>query len=151
KYRLISENSGDVIWIMDIGSQKFTYVSPSVYKLRGYTVEEVLNQSMENVLTPESYQSITENLPGAIQAFLLGEDSAILQTNRVDQTCKDGSIVHTEVVTSLLTDEDKNVMGILGVSRDITKRVEMEEELKNHFRKRKCYLKKFITGLRIIL
>ena len=141
KYRLISENSGDVIWLLDIGSQKFTYVSPSVYKLRGYTVEEVLNQSMEDVLTPESYQSITENLPGAIQAFLSGEESAILQTNRVDQTCKDGSIVHTEVVTSLLTDDDKNVTGILGVSRDITKRVEMEEELKKSLQEKEMLLK----------
>jgi PAS domain-containing protein len=30
RYRLIAENSSDVIWLMDLASLRFTYVSPSV-------------------------------------------------------------------------------------------------------------------------
>ena len=37
RYRLISENSGDVIWLLDLETEKFSYVSPSVEKLRGFT------------------------------------------------------------------------------------------------------------------
>jgi len=53
KYRLLAENSADVIWTMN-ATGHFTYVSPSVFKLRGYTPEEVLNQPMHETLTGES-------------------------------------------------------------------------------------------------
>ncbi len=141
KYRLISENSGDVIWLMDLDSQRFSYVSPSVYKLRGYTVEEVLNQSMEDVLTPESYQYIMEKLPEKIQAFLSGDESVKIQTFRVDQVCKNGMTVPTEVVNNILTDKDGNITGLLAVSRDITKRVEMEEEIQKSLQEKEMLLK----------
>ncbi|MBI5459018.1 PAS domain S-box protein [Methanobacterium sp.] len=141
KYRLISENSGDVIWVMDINSQKFTYVSPSVYKLRGYTAEEVLNQSLEDVLTSESYQYIMEKLPLKIQAFLSGDESVKMQTFRVDQVCKDGSIVPTEAVTNIMTGNAGNITGVLAVSRDITKRVEMEEEIQQSLHEKEMLLK----------
>jgi PAS domain S-box-containing protein len=36
RYRLISENTSDVIWLLDVETQRFTYVSPSVRKMCGY-------------------------------------------------------------------------------------------------------------------
>lgn len=141
KYRLISENTGDVIWLMDLDSQRFTYISPSVYKLRGYTAEEVLDQSLEDILTPESYQYLMEKLPQKIQAYSLGDESMKLQTFRVEQACKDGRTVPTEVVANILTDETGNITGLLAVSRDITKRVEMEEEIQKSLREKEMLLK----------
>ena len=44
KYRLIAENASDVIWTTDYDGN-FTYVSPSVEKLRGFTVEEVMESN----------------------------------------------------------------------------------------------------------
>jgi len=141
KYRLISENTGDVIWLMDLDSQRFTYISPSVYKLRGYTAEEVLDQSLEDILTPESYQYLMEKLPQKIQAYSLGDESMKLQTFRVEQACKDGRTVPTEVVANILTDETGNITGLLAVSRDITKRVEMEEEIQKSLQEKEMLLK----------
>jgi PAS domain S-box len=130
RYRLISENMGDVVWILDIDSGKFNYVSPSVYQLRGYSSQEVLSQSMEDVLTLKSYQFIIENIPSRINAFKKGDESARVQTHEVNQICKDGSIVPTEVVTTFLTNEKGEVKEVLGVSRDITKRKKAEMKLK---------------------
>jgi PAS domain S-box-containing protein len=130
KYRLISENTADVIWILELDTMRFSYVSPSVYNLRGFTAEEVLKQSLEEVVTPRSYQFISENLPNTIQAILAGDDSARVQTNRIDQRHKNGIIVHTEVVTSPLFNSEGQISQILGVSRDITERVKIEEALK---------------------
>ncbi|AUB61445.1 hypothetical protein BK009_04945 [Methanobacterium subterraneum] len=141
KYRLLSENSGDVIWLMDFDSQKFTYVSPSVYKLRGYTVEEVLNQSLEEILTPESYQYLVERLPVKVQAFLSGDESVKMQIFRVDQVCKDGGTVPTEVVANMITDDEGNISGLLAVSRDITERVKMEEEIQQSLEEKEMLLK----------
>jgi len=43
-YNLGNENVTDVIWTMDL-SGRLTYISPSVQRLRGYTVEEALKSS----------------------------------------------------------------------------------------------------------
>ena len=33
-YRLLAENAADVIWVLNVASGRFTYVSPSVERLR---------------------------------------------------------------------------------------------------------------------
>ncbi|MBK8048745.1 MAG: PAS domain S-box protein [Anaerolineales bacterium] len=51
QYRLLAENMLDVVWVMDVESGRFTYVSPSVERLRGYTVDEVLSQTALEAIT----------------------------------------------------------------------------------------------------
>ncbi|MBM4445701.1 MAG: PAS domain S-box protein, partial [Chloroflexi bacterium] len=53
RYRLMADNVTDVIWIMDT-NLRLTYISPSVERLRGFTVDEVMTQRLEEVFTPES-------------------------------------------------------------------------------------------------
>lgn len=130
RYRLLAEHSTDVIWTLDLASFRFTYVSPSVQRLRGYTVEEVLAQPPEAALTPESNQIIVAQLPTRIAAFLAGDESARSVAMEVGQPRKDGSIVPTEVVTTLLTNERGQVTTVLGASRDITARKRAEEALR---------------------
>jgi two-component system cell cycle sensor histidine kinase/response regulator CckA len=130
KYRIISENTGDVIWVLDPLSAKFTYVSPSVERLRGFTPEEVMSQPLENALTPESFTRLANELPGAIQAVESGDEKARVRFDYVDQPHKNGSIVNTEVVTTFLTGDDGKVIHIVGVSRDITERKANEETLR---------------------
>jgi PAS domain-containing protein len=57
RYRLLADNARDVIWVFDL-KLGYTYVSPSILKLRGFTVEEALKQSIEDILTPDSYQKM---------------------------------------------------------------------------------------------
>lgn len=130
RYRLLSENSSDVIWLFDLEANRFTYVSPSVERLRGFTAEEVLQQKFEDVLTPESYRMIAEALPQRLNAFAAGDESMRSMTHEIVQTCKDGSTVPTEVVTTLIADSGRRVTHILGVSRDITVRRRLEAQLR---------------------
>lgn len=63
KYRLIAENTADLIMILDM-NMRFTYISPAVMRLRGFTVEEAMRQTIDQVLTPESLglvQTVFEN------------------------------------------------------------------------------------------
>ena len=39
RYQLIANHARDVIWVLDIETQRFTYVSPSIKKMRGYQPE----------------------------------------------------------------------------------------------------------------
>jgi PAS domain S-box-containing protein len=56
--------------------------------------------------------------------------SARVQTHEIVQTCKDGSTVPTEVVTTLIPDSEGRVTLIQGVSRGISERKRVEEELR---------------------
>ena len=41
RYRLLAENTSDLIWTMDL-SLRYTYMSPAITRMRGYTVEEIV-------------------------------------------------------------------------------------------------------------
>lgn len=126
RYRLLAENVVDVIWVMDLSTGHFIYVSPSVERLRGYTPEEVLGQTMADVMTPESLTRISTELPERLAAFAAGESWAVTMTHEIEQTRRDGSTIWTEVVTTLLPGE-QNKLEVLGVSRDISERKRSEQ------------------------
>ena len=131
RYRLVSENGSDVIWLFDLAANRFSYVSPSVVRLRGFTTEEVLAQSMQEALAPESYRMVAEYLPRRLAAFSEGDQTSLTQIHEVSQPRKDGSVVPTEVVTTLIADASGRVTHIQGVTRDITERKRAEEALRD--------------------
>jgi len=131
-YRLIAENTSDVIWLMDVASGRFIYVSPSVERLRGFRAEELQGQEVRNVLMAESHNLVSEVLPSRITKFQAGDESMRITTRELDQLRKDGSIVSSEMVTTLIADEKGQVTMILGVNRDITERKRVEKELERH-------------------
>ena len=94
-------------------------MSDSVENLIGYPHEEVLEQSMEEVMTPESYKRFVKNIPYYIQAVMTGDESVRVATHEIDQIHKDGSIIPTEVVTTLLTDDDGKIDRVLCVTRSL--------------------------------
>jgi PAS domain S-box-containing protein len=100
EYRLIADNTADVIWILDADSQQFTYISPSVKKLRDYTPQEALTQSLREVLTPNSLTKAMALWPERLAAFAQ-DRAAVTHIDELDQVRKDGSIVRTEVSTPL--------------------------------------------------
>ncbi len=121
RYRLLAENMADVVWVVETNTMTFSYVSPSVEKLRGYTPEEVLQQSMEQVMAPNSLARINADLPDRIKRFLQGDPNAVTQIDEIEQWRKDGSTVWTEVATTLVLTPEGTV-NVVGVSRDITER-----------------------------
>ena len=125
---LLMDNMVDVVWIMDVASGSFTFVSPSVERLRGYTPEEVLAQPVAAALTPESAEALAQLLPQLAVEVAAGRPVEATGPHRVDQPCKDGSIVNTEVVTRIRVN-DLGAPEVIGVSRDITERVQAEQEL----------------------
>ncbi|MGD0817145.1 MAG: PAS domain S-box protein [Methanomassiliicoccales archaeon] len=128
RYRLLAENVKDVIWTMDLAGH-FTYVSPSVLELRGYQPEEVMNQGLDQALTPESLRSVQQYIAEG-REILKRTGRYPESTREVEQPRKDGSTVWTEVTTSGLYDLEGKFVSILGVSRDISERRYSEAALR---------------------
>jgi PAS domain S-box-containing protein len=135
RHRLLADNSSDVIWTMDIKG-RFTYVSPSVLKLRGYTPEEVMAQTVEEALAKESVRHFWEGLKLIKDAVAKGKP---FPDNRfeLEQPCKDGSTKWTESTISGMYNKEKIFVGILGVTRDISERRLSQERIRfqNAFQK----------------
>jgi PAS domain S-box-containing protein len=129
RLRFITQHTADVIWVMDVEAMKFTYISPSVETLRGFTPEEVMAQPVDAAMTPESAAAVRELLAVSIPRFLQGSRQPQSTVYEVDQPCKDGSNVHTEVMTTIIVNE-RGKLEILGISRDITSRRLAEQMLR---------------------
>jgi len=128
RYRLLAENVTDTIWTMSLEPLRFTYVSPSVQRMRGYSVEEALALSLEETVLPESLQRVTKLLSEELAKEEAGTyDTSRSVTLEVQQSCKDGSHLWAEVTTSFLRDEKGKAVGILGVTRDISERKRAED------------------------
>ncbi|NTW25845.1 MAG: PAS domain S-box protein, partial [Lentimicrobium sp.] len=130
RYAFIANNTNDVIWALSLGTGKYTYVSPSVQKLRGYTPDEVMKQTLAESLTPESLQKATALIQGRLANRKPGDTNSYISITFADQPCKDGSVVSTEVVGSMIFDENGAPVEIIGVSRDITERKQTEQALR---------------------
>jgi len=123
RYRLLADNVSDIIWTLNLETLRFTYVSPSVQAMRGYSVEEALAMSLEETLSPESLERAMRVLTEALAREGEGKgEQNLSETFEIQQGCKDGSSGWAEITASLLRNEAGKAVGVLGVTRDITER-----------------------------
>ncbi|MFA5712896.1 MAG: PAS domain-containing sensor histidine kinase [Bacteroidales bacterium] len=128
-YKLLAENISDVIWIYNLDRDCFTYVSPSVVFLTGFTDIEAMGQTFKESVSADSYEQIGEWSIEAIDTLSKFPNQKIVYTNQVQQLCKDGRYIWIEAVVEFRLTEVGEVE-ILGVSRNIEKRKEIENKLK---------------------
>jgi len=128
RYRLLAENASDLIWTMDL-NLRYTYVSPSVKRMRGYSPEEVIGARVSETMTPASLEVIRKTFAEEMALEERREkDTLRSRTLEAEMYRKDGSTVWTEIIVTFLRDKDDRPLGLLGVSRDITERKQVEKE-----------------------
>ena len=128
EYRRLAENASDVIWVLDLDVGRFSFVSPSVERLRGYTVDEVLAQDARASVSRASWKRLTRLLPERLASF--ERAGGAFFRDEVEQTRKDGTTVWTEVSSRFVRNETTGHTEVHGVSRDITDRRAVEESLR---------------------
>jgi PAS domain S-box-containing protein len=131
KYRLITERINDVVWTMDL-TGKSTFVSPSIEKFTGYSVDEYLNQTFSDRFTPESALYAKETFKKEVYRFthLEKQPKDYQKMMNLDYRCKDGSIKTGEVLITPSFDENNICVALYGVTRDITDRKQAQIELR---------------------
>jgi len=124
EYISLVENSQDLIYRTDMEGV-ITYVSPSVYKLSGYTEKEAIGMKMANdvYLHPNERQRFIQELTAKCEVR-----GFIAQLKR-----KDGTLWWASTNAHFLKDSKGNVIGVEGITRDISDSVEMDLQLRQIF------------------
>jgi PAS domain S-box-containing protein len=120
----------DVISVLDLETERFDYVSPSIFGLTGYTSDEVRGQALERTLTAESLVHARSRIAHLLAAETAGQNAGIANDDNVvyQQLCKDRGPIPTEVRARILRDPNSGKALLLSVSRDVSERQTAEGE-----------------------
>ena len=135
-YRLLADNTMDVIWIMDPVTYSLSYVSPSIEHLLGWTPDQILQMNIQEIMTKKTYLRMILKMPQYIKGHLKGRYPDYCRL-RINYLHSNGSKVPTEAVITFIIDEFGTITQLLGVSRDISYRLEIEEksrQFERHYR-----------------
>jgi PAS domain S-box-containing protein len=128
RYRLLADHVTDVIFTTDLGLWP-TYISPSITRITGYSLEEAMERSLGEHLTAASHGLLSQTLVDWLGAACPTERpmSTLLE---LEFRCKNGSTVWTEVHCTLARDPAGRPTGLIGVMRDISRRKAAEDTLR---------------------
>ena len=129
KYRLLAENVHDVIWTCN-EQMHLTYISPSITRALGYSQEEALEMELEDFLAPDSLQTFKKFQNRGIELLKGGTPLPEKVVLELEFKCRNGSFVWAEMILSTAFDANKKYTGFVGVTRDISKRKEAEQSLR---------------------
>ncbi len=129
RFRLITENmsEGVVLSGMDM---KIEYITPSVIKRHGYTLDELNSIPIEKRMSPESYERFLKMVSEELTPERLADPHEdIFRIIDLEYCRKDGTSCWSESSFHVVRDSDGKPAGVLGVGRDITERKHFEEAL----------------------
>lgn len=141
KYRMLTETMKDVVWVIDVDSAKYLYISPSVTLLRGFSVSEVLSGPVADSLVPGQFEKLEKIVRTNIADFVAGKTTSDdFFSLELTQPCKDGSTIITEAVVRIWRNPQTGKLELHGSTRDITKRKRIEENLRESRRQHAAML-----------
>ncbi len=136
-YRLLADNATDIIWTMEYrdGELYFTYLSPSVKRVLGFTVEEAVAIKPSKGITPASWR-LANKIASVREGKAHGRRENALEPVTIETEVyrKDGSTVWTETAVTTLLDAMSRTVGLLGVTRDISERKKSEDKLQELYK-----------------
>jgi PAS domain S-box-containing protein len=132
KYYQLFDNLYDVFYQTDVDG-KIGFISPSIERIAGYNPDMLLGSNIKDLhIEPKNPEKMLKEIfsNGYVKQF-----EAPLKK-------KDGSVVWLSTNAVLMKDDEGNVLGIEGVSRDITERRQSEEALRKAYEELKQSVEK---------
>ncbi len=150
RYRLLADHSKDVIAILNM-DLNITFVSPSVIELIGYDANELLSMNIKELLTPESYVSVTGAMAEALRLEEeKGKDGYDAPPLEFETYHKNGNLIWTEASRVFLRDDLDKPISLLIVIRDITKRKLAEKALQRSEKRHRELIEYSPEGIAIV-
>jgi len=125
QFRALVETTSDLVWEVN-EKGRYSYVSPQVTKLLGYSPEEMLGRSPDEFMAEAA-----EAPPDLKEIFLCGQPFAGIE-RRIK--CRDGSVMVMESSGTPFFDGFGTCCGVRGIDRNITDRqlaLEKQQQLQD--------------------
>ena len=129
-YRLIAENSNDAIWVMQYPDLTYSYMSPSIARLYGWTPEEFSGQPPDELMSVEELRSWSDTVEEHVRSVGEGDLTACFIEHELEVRNKEGHRVQVETVANIMLDSASRPTHIVGSSRDITRRKAAEDSIR---------------------
>ncbi len=127
QHQLLTEHMSEVLVQQDM-NLRIVYVSPSIQRMFGYTVEEAKQLDMTKVMVPESLERALLTFAEAAQQA--NREPVEVASLEFEYIRKDGSTFWGELAAKFLYDADGVPTGTVGMVRDVTERrgVKVEQD-----------------------
>lgn len=116
-FRVLMENSIDTFWIATI-ELKPILISRSASVIRGYSMQEIYNQTLKEKLTESSFQTFNKYFEPFLKQVQKGNQShkPVLDIN-LDFRHKNGSTIPVHTRITAVYDAEKHPVALVGVNR----------------------------------
>jgi len=145
QYKLVSTSSSEMIWTAEL-NKGFTYISPSIIPLLGYTAPEMISRSQDILFSPGFSQQVSQcmatqygenqiSIPGTqgpTQALTGFESPGFLDRgNPFEQALlhKNGKTIWTRTTVNFTHADNSERVEITGVTKDISNERMLEQKL----------------------
>ncbi len=131
QYRMLAENMSDTVWLMDM-SLVVTYASPSVTRLRGFSVDELNKIPLDRQMPPDSLHRALHLFSEILSPENLAQSEQPISWDiELEYYKKNGTRFWSENTFTLIRDPNGKPIAILGSGRDISERKAAKEALQN--------------------
>ena len=126
-YRLLTEDTQDVLWKLD-SNFCVTYISPADERVRGFKAGELVGHSVLEMFTPGGVAIVQDAMRRGHEARQSGSTSYFL-TFEAPHLCKDGRVIWSEVLSKPDRNAQGNIVGYHGITREITERKRLQDQV----------------------
>ena len=129
-YRLIAENSNDAIWVMQYPDLTYSYMSPSIERLYGWTLEEFSGPPPDELMSAQELRRWSNTVEEHVRRVREGDLTACFIEHELEVRNKDGDLVQVEAVANIMLDSAFQPTHVVGSSRNITRRKVAEDGIR---------------------
>jgi len=121
RYRLVFENARDMISLLSLDGLSYLYVNPATLATLGYSPDELIGKNALQFVHPDDADAVAAKFR---ETMSQGEGGAEFRYKR-----KNGSYLWLEATGRVTRDGEAQAV-VLVISRDITERMQRQEELR---------------------
>ena len=126
--RLLADNLVEAVWVIDAETLTYDYITPSIFKISGYSSEELTNTTIVDRLTPSSLEKCMIELKQALNDYKAGKQAT--RSLELQMIHKNGNIYWIEISAKLYGNFD-DPLKIIGITRDISIKKRYEKHLED--------------------